>query len=255
MEEPNLNGFKLEESDTIEKEKIILKREWSFWENYESKDKKEKDYSKLLKEIYTFNDIISFWQFWNKYPGNCTEKIFYNGEYMSYFFKEKYKISAMNLFEKGIRPEWEDADIACTARRASSLRGGEGPGRFRRGSADCAFPPGVPESPVRKVPGSSFRPHRSYCRHPCRRRQRQCGSKTRAAALRRKEGGCRHRGRRLDRLWTSFGTQRGRRCVERGFPWVAPFGQGHGFVYWILISILVDIAAFIFFDLAFKKED
>ncbi len=108
MEEPNLNGFKLEESDTIEKEKIILKREWSFWENYESKDKKEKDYSKLLKEIYTFNDIISFWQFWNKYPGNCTEKIFYNGEYMSYFFKEKYKISAMNLFEKGIRPEWED---------------------------------------------------------------------------------------------------------------------------------------------------
>ncbi len=31
--------------------------------------------------------------------------------------------------------------------------------------------------------------------------------------------------------------------------------KGHGFVYWILISILVDIAAFIFFDLAFKKED
>lgn len=31
--------------------------------------------------------------------------------------------------------------------------------------------------------------------------------------------------------------------------------KGHGFVFWILISILVDIAAFIFFDLAFKKED
>lgn len=29
----------------------------------------------------------------------------------------------------------------------------------------------------------------------------------------------------------------------------------HGFIFWILISILVDIAAFIFFDLAFKKED
>ena len=39
----------LEESNTIEKDKVSLKREWSFWENYDSK--KEKDYSKLLKEI------------------------------------------------------------------------------------------------------------------------------------------------------------------------------------------------------------
>lgn len=31
--------------------------------------------------------------------------------------------------------------------------------------------------------------------------------------------------------------------------------KGHGFIFWILISILVDVAAFIFFDLAFKKED
>lgn len=30
---------------------------------------------------------------------------------------------------------------------------------------------------------------------------------------------------------------------------------GHGFAFWIIISILVDIAAFIFFDLAFKKTD
>ncbi len=30
---------------------------------------------------------------------------------------------------------------------------------------------------------------------------------------------------------------------------------GHGFMFWIIISILVDIAAFIFFDLAFKKRD
>lgn len=31
--------------------------------------------------------------------------------------------------------------------------------------------------------------------------------------------------------------------------------EGHGFVFWIIISILVDIAAFIFFDLAFKKTE
>lgn len=29
---------------------------------------------------------------------------------------------------------------------------------------------------------------------------------------------------------------------------------GHGFLFWVIISILVDVAAFIFFDLAFKKE-
>lgn len=30
---------------------------------------------------------------------------------------------------------------------------------------------------------------------------------------------------------------------------------GHGFIFWILISILVDMAAFIFFDIAFKKRE
>ena len=30
---------------------------------------------------------------------------------------------------------------------------------------------------------------------------------------------------------------------------------GHGFMFWIIICILVDIAAFIFFDLAFKKRE
>jgi len=100
----------IEESDTIEKEKVLLKRSWSFWENYDLKDKKEKkDYSKLLKEIYTFNDIISFWQFWNKYPGSNTKNIFFNGENIKFFFKEKLRIIAMNLFESGIRPEWEDS--------------------------------------------------------------------------------------------------------------------------------------------------
>jgi len=106
--EESISDTKFEESETIEKEKVLLKREWSFWETYESKNRAEKDYSKLLKEIYTFNDIISFWQFWNKYPGSDTKKIFFNGEYMTFFFKEKYRIIAINIFEKGIRPEWED---------------------------------------------------------------------------------------------------------------------------------------------------
>lgn len=31
--------------------------------------------------------------------------------------------------------------------------------------------------------------------------------------------------------------------------------EGRGFIFWVIISILVDVAAFIFFDIAFKKKD
>ena len=95
-----------EETSKIEKEKVLLKREWAFWENYDSK--KEKDYSKLLKEIFNFKDIISFWQFMNNYPGSDIKKIFFDGECIRYFFKEKFRIIALNIFQKGIKPEWED---------------------------------------------------------------------------------------------------------------------------------------------------
>ena len=110
MEESDSDS-KIDNSINIEKEreKVVLNRSWSFWENYDTKTREEKDYSKLLKEVFTFNDLISFWQFWNKYPGSDTKQIFYNGECIKYFFKEKYRIIAMNLFEKGIKPEWEDA--------------------------------------------------------------------------------------------------------------------------------------------------
>ena len=101
---------KKSEETSLEKdqEKLRLNRTWAFWENYDTKTHEDKDYTKLLKEIYSFNDLISFWQFWNKYPGSDTKNIFYNGDCLKYFFKEKYRIIAMNLFVKGIKPEWED---------------------------------------------------------------------------------------------------------------------------------------------------
>ena len=108
MEDSKDSSKKDPDNTTIEKSKVLLERTWSFWENYQSKNYTEKDYTNLLKEIFTFNDIISFWQFWNKYPGSTIKKIFYNGEYISYFFKQKYRIIALNLFEKGIKPAWED---------------------------------------------------------------------------------------------------------------------------------------------------
>ena len=100
----------IKESNLIEEKKVRLNREWSFWEKYEPKEKNQKnlDYSMLLKNIYSFNDLISFWQFWNKYPGSTPSKIFYNGEVIRYFFREKYRIIAMNLYQRRIRPEWEE---------------------------------------------------------------------------------------------------------------------------------------------------
>ena len=103
--EETTNELNIEESDTIELDKVILNRSWTFWENYENRNK---GYNYMIEEIYSFDNIIAFWQFWNNYPGNETKSIFFDGECLKYFFKEKYRISAINLFVKGIRPEWED---------------------------------------------------------------------------------------------------------------------------------------------------
>ena len=49
MEEKE-SDLEIEESDTIEKEKILLNRPWSFWENYEEKSK-DKNYSESFKRL------------------------------------------------------------------------------------------------------------------------------------------------------------------------------------------------------------
>ena len=108
MENSEPNKKDIDNSLEQSPEKLKLNRQWSFWENYDSKTHQEKAYTKLLKEIHSFGDLISFWQFWNKYPGSDAKNIFYNGDCIKYFFKEKYRIIAMNLFAKGIKPEWED---------------------------------------------------------------------------------------------------------------------------------------------------
>jgi hypothetical protein len=68
------------ESDTVEENKVKLQRTWVFWENYEPKAGNKLDWALSLKEIFEFSDIITFWQFWNLYPGSSPSNIFYNGE-------------------------------------------------------------------------------------------------------------------------------------------------------------------------------
>ena len=68
-----------QEADTVEESMVKFQRNWAFWENYESKLGKL-DYHQSLKEIFKWDDIITFWQFWNSYPGSNPSNIFYNGE-------------------------------------------------------------------------------------------------------------------------------------------------------------------------------
>ena len=86
---------------------VQFSKSWSFWESYSSKTIKL-TYEESNKEIYKWNDIISFFQFWNKYPGNDIKNIFYDGTNVKYFFKEKFRITSINVFIEGIKPMWED---------------------------------------------------------------------------------------------------------------------------------------------------
>ena len=70
------------ESGTILLSNVKLQRKWVIWENYEAKSGEKLEWSKSIKQVYTFEDIISFWQFWNNYPGSNPSNIFYNGERM-----------------------------------------------------------------------------------------------------------------------------------------------------------------------------
>ena len=97
-----------EESNRLELANVKLQRNWVIWENYEAKSGEKLEWSKSIKQVYTFNDVLSFWQFWNNYPGANPSNIFYNGERMRYFYEEKLRIVGLNLFEEGVSPKWED---------------------------------------------------------------------------------------------------------------------------------------------------
>jgi hypothetical protein len=75
-----------EETPQIDIEKVKLERSWVLWENYEAKNGVISDYEKSIQEVFKFSDIISFWQFWNSYPGSDPSDIFYNGERLRLYY-------------------------------------------------------------------------------------------------------------------------------------------------------------------------
>jgi hypothetical protein len=96
-----------EKKEDIPFQSVKFSRTWAFWESYSGKNVKLR-YEKANKQIFSWNDLITFFQFWNKYPGNNPKNIFFDGNDVKYFFNEKYRIIAMNIFQEGIKPMWED---------------------------------------------------------------------------------------------------------------------------------------------------
>ena len=86
---------------------VKFSKSWTFWETYSAKGKKI-DYKDSNKLIFKWDDLITFFQFWNKYPGRDIKNILFDGNNVKYFFSEKYRINSMNIFKEGIKPMWED---------------------------------------------------------------------------------------------------------------------------------------------------
>ena len=86
---------------------VKFKKSWTFWETYVSKTT-DLSFENSNKLIFKWDDIITFFQFWNKYPGKDIKNILFDGNNLKYFFNEKYRINSMNIFQEGIKPMWED---------------------------------------------------------------------------------------------------------------------------------------------------
>ena len=109
-EKPILKGSKdiiPQKREEIPLSSVQFNSTWAFWESYSGKSIKLR-YEQANKQIFQWNDIITFFQFWNKYPGKNPKNVFFDGNEVKYFFEQKYRIIAMNIFRDGIKPMWED---------------------------------------------------------------------------------------------------------------------------------------------------
>ena len=107
---PEIKGkndiIKEEKLDKINFSCVAFRRSWAFWESYQGAE--GQDYDTLNKKIYEWDNIIEFFQFWHAYPGSDVSNIFYDGENIKKYFKNEYRINAINIFVKDVKPMWED---------------------------------------------------------------------------------------------------------------------------------------------------
>ena len=69
------------EEDLVLYESVVLNKKWCFFEGYENVNYNQTiDWRTLVKEVFSFEDIITFWQFWNNSNYSKFSEIFNNGE-------------------------------------------------------------------------------------------------------------------------------------------------------------------------------
>lgn len=110
INETNISNTSQVEEDIsqIELTKVEFKRVWIFWENYQSKESSNSNWDDSIKKVVSFSDLITFWQFWNNYPGAVPKNFVFDGERLVYYFENKKRIDGLNLFVDGVVPKWED---------------------------------------------------------------------------------------------------------------------------------------------------
>lgn len=111
----------LEVEKTVYHHKGEQESEWAVWENYRSTEKKGQggqsfsqgaNFSENLDQIATFENLKEFGLFWhNSFYDDSSNQI-YNSqdetEKRVMRNDKTYVIDCINVFRKGIRPEWED---------------------------------------------------------------------------------------------------------------------------------------------------
>lgn len=95
---------------TMESHHFPLHRTWSIWEMWDQNVNTGDDsnYKNRMKEISTFNSLVSFWQHWHALP-HADPKQFFTDQPQK--MRRTYggtKIDSVGIFVEGIEPAWED---------------------------------------------------------------------------------------------------------------------------------------------------
>lgn len=89
------------------KKKYPLSTSWKFYDHQKSGSD---DYDKSTRYIGSFDDVITFWQYFNNIPK--PSQLFYQVNIGKPYYQlkkeDKREISSISLFRNDIKPKWED---------------------------------------------------------------------------------------------------------------------------------------------------
>ena len=76
---------------------VKFKKSWTFWETYVSKTT-DLSFENSNKLIFKWDDLITFFQFWNKYPGRDIKNILFDILNINFFTSEIFSQICFHFF-------------------------------------------------------------------------------------------------------------------------------------------------------------